>query len=160
MSLPAAQLRIMAVFGLLAVLYAGLNVYISRRALARLAAEAMNLDLTPRAAHDLRVLILEHSATLDLQLTIFLLLSFCMVAMAGLVLSHRLGGPVYHLKTYLDGITTGSITPRDVRFRKDDFFHDLAAAFNRFQRHQGLVAADPGPVAAPPAPTPEASPAP
>lgn len=139
LSLPSAQLRIMGLFAALAVLYAALNVYISKRAFDRLATDAFELELPARAAHDLNVLVLQHEATLDLQLTLFVFLSFCMVTMAGVLLSHRLGGPVFHLKKYLKDVSDGTASPRELRFRKGDFFHDLASAFNDFQRARGML---------------------
>jgi methyl-accepting chemotaxis protein len=151
--LPSAQLRIVGVFGVLAILYAALNVFISKRALDGLSNDALDLDLSPLVRHDLQVLAHQHAAALDLQLCLFTFLSFCMVCLAGILLSHRLGGPIYHLKKYLMDLAAGTIPPRPVRFRRKDFFHDLADAFNRFQRQRGLLKepASPPPSSAPPA---------
>jgi len=139
LSLPAAQLRIIGLFGVLAILYATLNIYVSKRAFTQLASSAMALEMATQARYDLQVVISEQGATLDLQLSLFTFLSFCMVSLAGILLSHRLGGPVFHLKQYLDGLGAGTVPPRFVRFRKGDFFHDLAETFNRFQVRKGWL---------------------
>ncbi len=150
MSLPAAQARIIGLLLILGLLYAALNVYISRRALEAMAAEAYQIEMSALARHDLRVVVAEQFATLDLQLAIFLLLSFVMVGLVGVLLSHRLGGPVFHLQQYLNAVADGRAEPGPVRFRKGDFFHDLAAAFNRFQRARGLLPPEAPPEATPP----------
>lgn len=142
LSLPAAQLRIICLFAVLAILYATLNIYVSKRAFTQLANSALSLEIPTQARYDLQVIVCEQGATLDLQLSLFTFLSFCMVCLAGILLSHRLGGPVFHLKQYLDGLAAETIPPRFVHFRKGDFFHDLAETFNRFQVRKGWLKAD------------------
>lgn len=142
LSLPAAQLRIIGLFAVLAILYATLNVFVSKRAFTQLANSAMALEMSTQARYDLQVVVSEQGATLDLQLSLFTFLSFCMVTLAGILLSHRLGGPIFHLKQYLDGLGAETVPPRFVRFRKGDFFHDLAETFNRFQVRKGWLKPD------------------
>ncbi|MCE9613739.1 MAG: hypothetical protein K8T26_05650 [Lentisphaerae bacterium] len=139
MSLPGTQLRIILFFAVLALLYALVNVYVSKHAFQRLAAEALRMPLPMTAHRDLQVIVYEQEATLDVQLSLFTFLSFSMLCLAGVLISHRIGGPVYHLKNYLDGLGSGAQTPRLIKFRKDDFFHDLADTFNRFQEREGIV---------------------
>jgi len=57
---------------------------------------------------------------------IFLVLS---IMFAGLILSHRIAGPLYRLKKHMDAVSTGSIT-NDVKFRKKDYFPEVADGFN------------------------------
>ncbi|MGK5085451.1 hypothetical protein WDW37_19355 [Bdellovibrionota bacterium FG-1] len=47
----------------------------------------------------------------------------------GLVLSHRVAGPLYRLKKHLIRVAQGE-TISDVRFRKNDFFQEVADAYN------------------------------
>jgi hypothetical protein len=61
----------------------------------------------------------------------------------GMFLSHRIGGPVYHLTTYCKELAEGATPPRRIRFRKNDFFHGLAAAFNTLQERRGLLTPQP-----------------
>ena len=47
----------------------------------------------------------------------------------GFVLSHRIAGPMYRLKKHMDEISqTGSL--KSLKFRKDDFFQEVADSFN------------------------------
>ena len=138
---PKAQSKIILLFFLLAVLYAGVNWYISLHTIRELASSMDALPLSEVARHDLDVLVSERTYVLNLQLTLFTVLSTLTVALGGLLLSHRIGGPIYHLRTYMKGLAAGHVAPGPVCFRRNDFFHDLAAAFNALQRKQGLLPA-------------------
>lgn len=143
LSLPGAQLRIIGLFTVMALLYAAVNAYVSRSALQRLATDALAIQAPPQVHRDLERTIIQHGDTLDLQLVLFTFLSFTMLVLAGVLISHRIGGPVYHLKAYMDGQVKATVPPRRIQFRKDDFFHDLAAGFNTFQEKVGLVPRQP-----------------
>jgi hypothetical protein len=47
----------------------------------------------------------------------------------GLLLSHRVAGPLYRLRKHLGSVARGE-TLSDVRFRKGDFFPEVADAYN------------------------------
>ena len=49
----------------------------------------------------------------------------------GLYLSHRVAGPIYRLRKHMVELTEGN-TQREVNFRTNDFFPELADAFNQF----------------------------
>jgi nitrogen fixation/metabolism regulation signal transduction histidine kinase len=51
----------------------------------------------------------------------------------GLLISHRIAGPIYRMCLHLDLVANGK-TEKDVSFRKKDFFPELAEAFNRHMR--------------------------
>ncbi len=51
------------------------------------------------------------------------------VSIWGIILSHRVAGPLHKLKMSIDNITNGKTDTR-VFFRKNDHFQDLAASFN------------------------------
>jgi len=139
LSQPKSQLRIIFIFALLAVVYALLNAYISIHALNALAADTLTLTLPKGTNHDLQVIVQDNRDTLNWQLGIFSFLSFFMLCLAGVLISHRIGGPIYHLKHYMEGVMGAKTTPRRLVFRKGDFFHDLAETFNQFQEHEGLL---------------------
>lgn len=69
----------------------------------------------------------------NLMRVIFLLISALVLTFliaSGLMLSHRVAGPLYRLNKYLNQIADGQpVTP--VAFRKKDFFQELATATNR-----------------------------
>ncbi len=67
------------------------------------------------------------------------LLMLCLVAglfivtalnVLGLVISHRIAGPLHRLRRHLEDAAEGKTTA-DVRFRDDDYFPELANACNR-----------------------------
>lgn len=62
---------------------------------------------------------------------------FLMISIGGMVLSHRVAGPLYRFRRHmLESKTSGHLKP--VRFRKKDYFHDLSEAYNEhIQSHTG-----------------------
>lgn len=48
----------------------------------------------------------------------------------GLILSHRVSGPLVKLKNHMDSIANGQ-QPTPVRFRKNDYFRDISESFNQ-----------------------------
>ena len=53
----------------------------------------------------------------------------CAIVAGGLVLSHRGAGPIYRLTTHMKEVAAGKAKGK-VTFRKNDFFTDLADAYN------------------------------
>jgi hypothetical protein len=149
LSNPRVQLRIIGLFALLALLYAGTNFYVAGSSLGKLGRDALALQVPEDVRHDLNVIVRQHEEVLNVQLMLFTFLSFCVLTLCGVLLSHRVGGPVYQLTRYLEGMAAGTVKPRQVRFRKGDFFHELAARFNDFQKARGIL----GPDDAPPGPS-------
>ncbi len=66
------------------------------------------------------------------------------ITLLSLYLLHRISGPIYHLKQHMLGMMMGR-APTEVRFRKDDQLSDLAASFNEYLRHLGLIEGRPHP---------------
>ena len=63
---------------------------------------------------------------------IFLLTSIIAVLVifvSGVVISHRISGPLYHLRVHLDKIRDGA-SPSAVQFRSTDYFQEIAVAYN------------------------------
>lgn len=50
----------------------------------------------------------------------------------GILLSHRISGPLYHLKKYMDEADIETVRTRPLKFRKGDFFHEIPESFNKF----------------------------
>ena len=139
---PKTQSRVLVVFLILSVVYAALNIYISQRAYTALSSDMMELEMPSRTRLEADIIVDEHAMALKLQSVIFTVLSMGMLMMAGMLLSHRLGGPITNLRLYLSRVCSGEIEARPVQFRKDDFFHDLASLFNRFQVKFGIISED------------------
>jgi hypothetical protein len=139
LSNPSVQLRIIGIFLFLAVLYAATGYYVTRNTLGRAAADIMRLPLSDMNRHDVATVVREHALTLDIQLTLFIFLSIVTVTMCGVLLSHLIGGPIYRINKYLKEVSRGEGKMQPIRFRKSDFFQDLAQNFNDFQRATGIL---------------------
>jgi methyl-accepting chemotaxis protein len=61
------------------------------------------------------------------------LLAFVVLFASGLVLSHRIAGPIERLKSHLDRLTGGE-TEAELTFRERDYFDDLPEPVNRLIR--------------------------
>jgi hypothetical protein len=151
---PAIQGRILILFFILAALLIATNWTMSCRALSRLGQNVMELSSEATYQRDVTLLLKQQQAVLTIQFVIYSLLSFVLVALGAVVLSHRIGGPLHHLTTYCRGVVHGTTKPQAVKFRKRDIPQDVATAFNEFQRHHGIV---PAASDAPKANTPDSS---
>lgn len=73
----------------------------------------------------------------DRKLTLFFGVSagvaFLSLCLAGLFMSHRVAGPLYRLQRYMQDIKDGKDVG-DVKFRKRDFFPELADGMNDVMR--------------------------
>lgn len=54
----------------------------------------------------------------------------CVLVLAGVLLTHRTAGPMYRFRTIFHQIEAGDMKAR-VHLRKNDNWHDVAAAFNQ-----------------------------
>jgi len=136
---PRMQSKIIITFALLSVLYSATNYYVARSTLWALSSDVLRLPLPDPIRADIDLLVQQQGSTLDLQLGLFTVLIITVVTLGGIFMSHRLGGPIYQLKKYLREMATGTVEPRRIRFRKHDFFDDLATAFNTFQESRGII---------------------
>ncbi len=65
--------------------------------------------------------------TIYLFTTLFALGSMGLI---GLLISHRVAGPLHRLRSHMDAVAEGRTTA-DVSFRKGDFFPEIADSYNR-----------------------------
>ena len=68
----------------------------------------------------------------DMMTWIFVFTSLAIMvfsAIAGLLLSHKVAGPMYKLQKHCESVARGE-TLEDIRFRKGDFFPEVAQAYN------------------------------
>ncbi|MCX7591224.1 MAG: hypothetical protein N2255_06300 [Kiritimatiellae bacterium] len=139
LSNPRVQLRIIGVFFVLAVVYAATGYFVVTSVLRRFANDVLALSLSGTARNDVVILLRNHMDTLNIQMGLFIFFSIFILTMAAVLLSHRIGGPMYQLRKYLHEMARGETEAREIRFRKGDCFHDLADAFNEFQRSHGIL---------------------
>ena len=144
LSQPKTQLRIIVFFVVMALVYGSLNIYIGNSAYTSFGHDVLSLELSASQMHDVSVMFDRHRDSLYIQLAVFSFLSLLMLLLSGLLLSHRIGGPIYHMKNYFKGLSVGRCQPRRIHLRKHDFMHDLADAINEYQIEQGLIRASDG----------------
>ena len=143
LSNPREQSKIILVFALLAAAFIAVNWYVGRNALAELQ-EGMAKVVLPRvSAADVTVLFEQQTTALDLQLVLFSLLTVFVLVLGSVYLSHKISGPITQLINYFRGVAAGNVAIRKIRFRRRDFFLDLAASINEFQRSQRLLPPEP-----------------
>jgi len=63
-------------------------------------------------------------------LIIILPVVFVFLAIIVIFISHRIAGPLYRLKMYMEKVENGDYSVR-LKFRKNDSIHDVAESFNR-----------------------------
>jgi nitrogen fixation/metabolism regulation signal transduction histidine kinase len=140
---PRTQMKVVGVFAALALLFTATTYQVVHRLLAALSGPMLRLPLSEQNRTDLMLILEQQQQMLDIQLAILTFLTIFVLLTGGVLLSHRIGGPLYQMRKYMDGMTAGTVPQRRIRFRKGDFFHDLADSFNRFQQSRGIL--DEGP---------------
>jgi signal transduction histidine kinase len=75
----------------------------------------------------------EQKSKLTLFFAVSAAVAFVMLCLAGLFISHRVAGPLYHLNSYMQDISEGKDVA-EVKFRKGDFFPELANGMNSVMR--------------------------
>ena len=63
-------------------------------------------------------------------LIIILPVVFAVLAIIVIFISHRIAGPLYRLKMYMEKVENGDYSVT-LNFRKNDAIHDIAESFNR-----------------------------
>lgn len=131
--LPGFQVRFMiyilsfAVFGI-TVLYASNHFYFTR-----LVVEGQGLGLAPD--HIYFEFIEQQKSLLN---TVFFSVSvvvFGGMIIAGLVLSHKIAGPVYRIQHYLQKVYEEGAPDHKLKFRDKDFFPEVAELINALVEH-------------------------
>jgi methyl-accepting chemotaxis protein len=143
LSNPRVQIRIILLFVFLSVMFAATNWYVSKGALRSLYNDIAAESKAASIQGDLQVSYDQQGATLNAQLMLLTALSFVVLTLAGIFLSHTIGGPVYRLTRYLRDVAEGKSEAQRLRLRKHDFFHDLCDSFNAFQQSRGIIPKEP-----------------
>ena len=59
------------------------------------------------------------------------LASFVICFFIGLLVSHKVAGPLVKIRNYFDRVGDGQEIEREIQFREGDFFQDVAKAYNK-----------------------------
>lgn len=100
----------------------GANLYLFRL----FAEKGENLGLPP--GHVFFAFIQEQQSTMDIVFAGTALLAALFISIYGLLLSHRIAGPIHHLKLFFRGYKENE--KRALSFREKDYFKDLAEEIN------------------------------
>ena len=77
--------------------------------------------------------------SLDTLFIVTLIVTMAILSIGGILLSHKVAGPLYRLKRHMLDVAYGK-TLRETGFRSGDFFHELADSFNKvIARHKEEV---------------------
>jgi hypothetical protein len=60
------------------------------------------------------------------------------IVLGGLILSHKIAGPIHHLCTYLDGLLKGG-KGSQLHFRDGDFFKEVPEKLNSVLKEKNIV---------------------
>lgn len=75
-----------------------------------------------------RLMHIFRSVNIRLAVNLFFVSIFC--ASVGIFISHRIAGPIYRIKKFLDDVTNGDYSQR-LKLRKHDELKDVAEAMNK-----------------------------
>lgn len=62
---------------------------------------------------------------------LFSLFSLCLSIILGIVLLNHIAGPVFAIKQYLDARLSGSVARHPLKFRKHDYFYEVADSLTK-----------------------------
>jgi hypothetical protein len=131
--MPGFQIRFMvyilcfAAFGI-SVLYGSNYIYFSR-----LVAEGQGMGLAPD--HIYFEFIEQQKRLLNVIFIAVSALVFGGMVIAGLVLSHKIAGPVYRIQRYLQTVYEEGVPQGKLKFRDGDFFPEVAELINALVEH-------------------------
>ena len=141
LSNPKMQVRIILLFACIALLFACTNWYVSLSSLRATSDMLQELQMTSTQRTDVGIVFQEQGGTLQIQLMLLTFSSFVLLCMAGVLLSHTIAGPMTQLSKYLKEVVEGKVAARRIRFRRHDYFWDVADQFNAFQATFGVLSA-------------------
>jgi hypothetical protein len=124
---PPLQLRMMALgssvaIASLAAAFGGATYVLDRSQTAMIEA-----GLPPH--HPMFAFLAEQEKTLGAVFVIIAVIALAVGMTVGLWISHRVAGPIYRMRRHLEEAAAGR-APKPIRFRKDDYFQELADAYN------------------------------
>src|ERR1700680_2170697 len=114
-------------FVIIAVFYAA-NMYFFLKFIAK----GKEIGLPP--THIFFKFIKEQQHTMDIIFVITAAFAFVFLFMFGFFLSNRVAGSLYRMQDHLRQMKDADVY-KDLKFRKDDYFHEVADAINDFARH-------------------------
>jgi sensor histidine kinase YesM len=125
---PRFQYEIILYFAGTLVITLGVLFWSVNRELRAVIGQAHILGFIP--PHPVLGALTAHRSTVNLMFVMVSVVAMLFLVMGSLVLSHRIAGPLFRLVKHMRQIALGADIGA-VRFRKDDYFHEIADSFNK-----------------------------
>jgi methyl-accepting chemotaxis protein len=125
---PRLQLPLILGANVLALISALLIATLSFYTQSHLQSYGSTLGLPP--GHPFTEFLAQRQAEFDRLCLAVGIAQFAIFNATAIFLSHRIAGPLYRLQRHLEEIAAGK-APTDVKFRKGDFYQQLAEACNK-----------------------------
>lgn len=87
--------------------------------------------------------ITEQKTNMDLIFVVTALCGMTFLILSGLYLSHKVAGPLYRLHQHFLSLKQSGAPLKEVRFRKGDYFPEIAESFNNLVKHDNTVKTPP-----------------
>ena len=81
-------------------------------------------------SHPFLVFVHDQKTLMTFSFIIVAIVNLSVIICMGVFISHRVAGPLYRLKSYMDNFKMTEV--HQVKFRKKDYFMDLQDSFNAF----------------------------
>ena len=125
---PRLQLQLVMGANILALISVLLLVTFNLYTQAHLQNYGSTVNLPP--GHPLVAFLAQRQADFDRLCVLIGIIQFVLFNATAVFLSHRIAGPLYRLERHLVDVGAGK-EPKDVKFRKGDFYQPLAEACNK-----------------------------
>jgi methyl-accepting chemotaxis protein len=136
---PRLQLALVIGANALAIIAAAVMITLAVTAKTHMENYVTGLNLTSN--HPAIAVIAEREAEFDRVVVAAILIQFILFNVAAIFMSHRIAGPIHRLTRHLESVGEGG-DPVDLKFRKDDFYAEVAVSVNKvMSRLRTLIAA-------------------
>lgn len=126
---PSFQWRLIS-FIMLICMITPISLYIFQfMAFQDLLAEGKNVNLPD--THPYFVFMLKYQSSLYKILLYSFAASFALAFIFGILVTHKVAGPLVKMRNCFNEIADKAQPDQEITFRKGDFFHDLAEAYNK-----------------------------
>lgn len=96
----------------------------------------LNMAPSPQAL----AVIADRDAEFDRIVVAAILIQLILFNLAAVFMSHRIAGPIHRLTKHLEAVGEGG-NPVDLKFRKDDFYSEVAVAVNKVMTRMRILIA-------------------
>jgi nitrogen fixation/metabolism regulation signal transduction histidine kinase len=128
---PLLQKKVISNFMILGVSMIAVNLISFYVLISRV---LRHIEKMNQVSPELYSLVMDTWSNIAIVSSVLSLVILFIFAVYGLFFSNRIAGPIYNLRNSIERILNGE-SPREIKLRKDDYFHDLSAQINRLIAH-------------------------